>query len=64
MMPIIASVGVNGACAGRIDVRQPHVIAQILHAVEMSGAGDESDAGPRMARSCLRAKGVDGLVGS
>jgi hypothetical protein len=27
MMAIIASIGANGVCAGRIDIRQPHVIA-------------------------------------
>jgi hypothetical protein len=47
MMAIIASVGANGVCAGRIDIHQPHVIA---------AAGLVSDADPCMARSCFRGK--------
>jgi hypothetical protein len=56
MVSVNAPVGANGICADRIDIRQPHVIAAELHAVEMSGAGDESDADPCMARSCFRGK--------
>jgi hypothetical protein len=53
MMAIIASVGANGVCAGRIDIHQPHVIAaaglvmevMLIHAWRAPVSGAKGVAG-------------------